>query len=130
MLYEWLRDYQELNNEIDYLEYRLDREKRELKRWVEGDLSKLKLNDNSISAGLEDRIADLEYELAHKINDRYDAENLIRMFDGLDNQILYYKYVEGMTLEVIAEELNYSYGYTKNKHAQIMKMIKFAEKVI
>ncbi len=129
-MYEWLKDYQELNNQIDYLEYKLQREKRELKRWVQGDLSKLKLNDRSISAGLENIIADLEYELAHKLNDRYDAEKLIALFEGLDNQILYYKYVKGMTLEMISDELNYNYNYIKNKHAQIMKMIKFAEKVI
>ncbi|WP_439957375.1 hypothetical protein [Oceanobacillus oncorhynchi] len=127
MLYEWLRDYQELCNEIDYLEYKLQREKRELKRWVQGDLSKLKLKEKSIASGLEDTIADLKYELAHKMNDRYDAEKLISMFDGLDNQILFKKYVEGKKLIDIADELHFTPDYIYKKHAEIMKQIKFAK---
>ncbi len=37
------------------------------------------------------------------------------------------KWFEGKTLEEIAVELKYSYGYIKRKHADIMKMIKFAD---
>nr|WP_040981057.1 hypothetical protein [Oceanobacillus jeddahense] len=128
-MYEWLRDYQELNNEIDWLEYKLQREKRELKRWVQGDLSDLKLKEKSISAGLEDRIKIIEWELAHKINDRYDAEELISMFAGLDNQILYKKYVEGKKLIDIADDLEKSPNYIYNKHAEIMKRIDFAHQL-
>lgn len=127
MLYEWLRDYQELCNEIDYLEYKLQREKRELKRWVQGDLKDLKLKKKSIASGLENKIAGLEYELAHKMNDRYDAEKLISMFEGLDNQILYKKYVEGKKLIDIADELYFTPDYIYKKHAEIMKQIKFAK---
>lgn len=126
MLYEWLLDYQNLSYEIDYLEYKLDREKKELKRWTDGDLSKLKLNDKAIAANLENRIAELEYELAHKLNDRYNAEKLISMFEGLDNKILYGKYVQGKKLIDVADELDLSPNYIYSKHAEIMKRIKFA----
>ncbi|GGN59402.1 MULTISPECIES: hypothetical protein [Oceanobacillus] len=125
-MYEWLLDYQKLTNEIDYLEYQLDREKRELKRWTSGDLSKVKLNEHSIASGLEERIAALEYELAHKMNDLFNAKKLISMFDGLDNKILYHKYVEGKKLINIADELDLSPNYIYSKHAEIMKIIKFA----
>lgn len=127
-LYEWLLDYQKLVQDIEYLEYKLEREKRELKRWeIGGDLSGIQLTEDSIAAGLEERIFALEYELAHKINDLYDAKKLISTFKGLENKILYYKYVEGLTLESIAEKLNYSASYIYKKHAEIMRMIKFAD---
>ncbi|WP_152658282.1 hypothetical protein [Oceanobacillus sp. CFH 90083] len=126
-MYEWLKDYQNLSNEIDYLEYRLQREKRELRRWVQGDLYGLKLKEKSIASGLEEKIAEIEYELACKMNDQYDAENLIRMFDGLDNKILFKKYVEGKSLEVAAVELNYSASHIRKIHADIVKRIKFIE---
>jgi|SRR5690625_2004899 len=127
MMYEWLVDYQKLKQEIEYLEYKLEREKRELRRWVYGDLQDVKLHKDSISAKIEERIAALEYELAHKMNDLYDAEKLISTFKGLENKILYFKYVEGLLLEEIAEKLNYSPSYIYKKHAEIMRMIKFAD---
>lgn len=128
-MFEWLLDYQELTNEIDYLEYQIDREKRELKRWTSGDLSKVKLNEHSIASGLEEKIFSLEYELAHKINDLYNATKLIGTFKGLENQILYYKYVQGKTLNDVAIELGYTPGHIYNKHAEIMKRIDFAYKI-
>ncbi|PFK05939.1 hypothetical protein COI98_30640, partial [Bacillus cereus] len=33
-MFEWLKDYQKLEDEIIYLENGLDRSKKELKRWV------------------------------------------------------------------------------------------------
>lgn len=54
--------------------------------------------------------------------------DLIEKFKGLDNNILKMKYIDGMTLEQIAYELNYSTRYICNKHAEIMKIIKFVEK--
>ena len=124
-MYEWLLDYQKLSDEIDYLEYQLDREKRELIRWSSGDLYNVKLNENSIASGLEDRIFNYQYDLAHKMNDQYDAKKLIGTFKGLENKILYGKYVEGKSLEVVAEELNYSYSHISKKHAELIRTINF-----
>lgn len=126
ILFEWLLDYQKICNDIDYLDYQLSREKRELKRWELGDLMKLKLNENSIAANLEERIAAYEIELAYKMNDLFDAKKLIRSFKGLENQILYYRYVQGMTLSEVADTLGYTSGHIYNKHAEIMKRIDFA----
>lgn len=128
-MYEWLLDYQNLQNEIEYLDFKLEREKRELKRWVEGDLMDVKLNEGSIAANLEERIADYEYELAHKLNDLYDAKKLISTFKGIENEILYYRYVEGLPINNVAAELGYTPGHIYNKHAEIMRRIDFAYKI-
>lgn len=124
-MYEWLIDYQKLEDEITYLEHKIEREKRELKRWESGDLFKVRLTEGSIASGLEDRIAFMEYELAHKMNDLYDSSKLISTFKGLDNKILYKRYVEGKTLEVVANELSYSYSHVSKKHAELVRTLKY-----
>lgn len=129
MLYEWLKDYQKLEEEIDYLEFELRRYKKELGRWMYGDLQDIKLTVDSDGSKLENIISNVEYEIAHKMNDLYDAKKLIGKFKGLDNQILYKKYVEGKHLTEVAIELQYSYNYIKSKHAEVMRMIKFADKL-
>lgn len=127
--FRWLNDYRELECDIAALELNIERNKRELSRWTCGDLSKLKLLPDSNGSKLEERIAVAEYELAHKLNDLHDLRTLISTFDGLDYKILYRKHVEGKTLETIANELNYSTNYIKIKHANLMRMMRYAEKV-
>lgn len=130
MSFQWLIDYNELAEEVARIDYKLDREKRELKRWVEGDLQDVRLTNESIAAKIEERIEKMEWELAHKMNDLYKLDNLIATFKGLDNRIVYKRYVECKSLIEIAEELSYSYSYIKSKHAEIVRMINFAEKVL
>lgn len=59
------------------------------------------------------------------MNDLEEMKNLISSFRGLDNQILYKYHVEGKTLLSIANELDKSPNHIYNKHAQIMKMVKY-----
>ncbi|PEL15558.1 hypothetical protein COL52_01245 [Bacillus toyonensis] len=125
----WLKDYQKLEDEIIYLENNLYRSKRELKRWMGGDLSKYILIAESDGAKVEERIEAIEYELAFKMNEMFDLKKVIQSFKGLEHKIMYGKYVEGKTLEKLAEELNYSPRYVYNKHAQIKRMIEYAQKL-
>jgi len=125
MHYEWLKNYQKLEDEIADIEFKLERSKKELKRWVQGDLTKVKLTSESHGAQLEEIIEAAEHELAHKMNDLEEMKNLISSFRGLENQILYKHHVEGKTLISIADELDKSPNYIYNKHAQIMKMVKY-----
>ncbi|UGO51599.1 Sigma4 domain protein [Bacillus phage vB_BanS_Booya] len=127
-LFNWLRDYQKLEEEIAYLEYNLDKTKAELRRWVSGDLREVRLTAESEGAKVENRIEAIEYELAHKMNDMYRLKKLISKFRGLENQILKLKYVDGMTLEEIAEVVNYSSSHIKKKHAELVRLIKFVER--
>lgn len=126
-MYEWLRDYQKLEDEIAYLENNLERTTKELNRWTSGDLAKFKLTADSDGAKLEEHIIRIEYELAHRMNDVHDLKRTIASFRGLEHKILYKKYIEGMTLECVAEELKYSSQYIYNKHAQIKRMIDYAQ---
>lgn len=127
-LFDWLKDYQKLEEDIEYLNYNLDKTKAELKRWISGDLREVRLTAESEGAKVEERIEAIEYELAHKMNDMYKLKKLISKFRGLDNKILKMKYVDGMTLEQIAEEISYSSSHIKKKHAEIIRLIKFVER--
>ncbi|OOZ97580.1 hypothetical protein CQZ91_13290 [Bacillus cereus] len=127
-MFDWLKDYQKLEEDIEYLDYNLDKTKAELKRWVSGDLREVRLTAESEGAKVEGRIEAIEYELAHKMNDMYNLKRLISKFRGLDNKILKMKYVDGMTLEQIAEEISYSSSHIKKKHAEIIRLIKFVER--
>ncbi|UGO49469.1 sigma-70 family RNA polymerase sigma factor [Bacillus Phage vB_BanS_McSteamy] len=127
-MFNWLRDYQKLEEDIAYLEYNLDKTKAELRRWVSGDLREVRLTAESEGAKVEKRIEAIEYELAHKMNDMYKLKKLISKFRGLENQILKLKYVDGMTLEEIAEIVNYSSSHIKKKHAELVRLIKFVER--
>lgn len=127
-LFDWLKDYQKLEEDIEYLDYNLDKTKAELKRWVSGDLREVRLTAESEGAKVEEYIQEIEYELAHKWNDMYKLKKLISKFRGLDNKILKMKYVDGMTLEQIAEEISYSSSHIKKRHAELVRLIRFVER--
>ncbi|MGH1274431.1 hypothetical protein ACQVWA_13365 [Bacillus cereus] len=127
-MFNWLRVYQELEQDIAYLDYNLDKTKAELKRWVSGDLRDVRLTAESEGAKVEERIEAIEYELAYKMNDMYKLKKLINTFKGLEHKIAYLKYVEGMTLEKVAEELNYSSQYIYNKHAAMREKVEYSSK--
>ncbi|MEC1377347.1 DUF1492 domain-containing protein [Heyndrickxia oleronia] len=126
-MYEWLKDYQKLEEELAYLEFNLEQTEIELKRWTSGDLAKVKLQEDSLGAKVEEVIEKIKNDITFKKEQREKLIQLVNTFKGLDNQILKMKYIDGMTLESIAEELNYSASYIYKKHAEMIRMIKFAE---
>ncbi|MEX0134949.1 MULTISPECIES: DUF1492 domain-containing protein [Bacillus] len=126
-MFNWMKDYQKLEEDIAYLDYNLDKTKAELKRWISGDLRDVRLTAESDGAKVEGNIEAIEYELAHKMNEVYDLKCLINKFTGLDHQILRMKYIDGMTLEQISYDLHYSSGYIRRKHAEIRKIVKFLD---
>lgn len=80
-------------------------------------------------ARLKEVIRDLSNRIEQLEKERKEIVELIGKFSGLNQQILKLKYVEGLTLESIAEEMNYSHSYIKSKHAELMRIIKFNKKV-
>lgn len=124
-----MKDYQKLEEDISLLEYNLDRTKAELKRWISGDLQDVRLTAESEGAKVEKRLEVIELNLAYKMNEMHNLLRLISEFKGLENKVVKMKYVDGMTLEEIAEDMNYSSSYIYKKHAEIVRRIKFAEKL-
>ncbi len=127
-LFDWLKDYQKLKQNIAYLEYNLEQTEAELKRWISGDLRNVSLTQDSQGAKVEGVIENIKSELAFKQNQMNKLIALVNDFEGLDNQILKFKYIYGMTLEEIAERVDYSYSHVKKRHAELIRLIRFAEK--
>lgn len=127
--YQWLLEYQELDEQIYLLKWKIKKSELELSRWVEGDLANIKLKKDSLASNLEKNIErDIEL-LNQKEKSMKSLMDMISKFKGLDNKILKMKYINGMSLKDIAEELNYSYQHIMNKHAQIVKVIHFFEEL-
>ncbi|ARX68769.1 MULTISPECIES: hypothetical protein [Bacillus] len=126
-MYEWLKDYQRLEEEIEYLEFNLEKTQLELKRWISGDLRGVRLTADSNGAKVEEHIQRIRKEIKLKKEQRVRLINLVSKFKGIDNQILKKKYIDGMTLEEVAENINYSTSHVKKKHAELIRLIKFAD---
>lgn len=130
MRFQWLKDYQELENQILYLKWNLNKSKLELERWVYGDLSNIRLEKNSRSARLEEKIKLIEREIESLSQQKRETIELIESFGGLDNDIIRMKYIEGKTLEEISNELCYSYSYIKSRHSHLRKCLSFVDEYI
>lgn len=126
--YQWLQEYQKLEEEIEILKWKIMKSEMELERWYDPrDLGKVKITNESTASHLEEYIKRDRAFLGEKELAMEALMIMIERFKGLDNQILKMKYMDGMTLREIAEELNYSYSYIMAKHASMVKTIKFVE---
>lgn len=127
MKFQWLKDYQSLSEQIAYLQWDLNKSRMELIRWTEGDLSNVKLEKESKASNLDNIIARLEGELTFHKEMQESLLVLINSFNGVENKILRCKYVEGMTLEEIANLTSYSPSYIRAKHAELKRRLDFID---
>lgn len=127
MRFQWLKDYQELDEQILYLKWNLNKSKLELSRWVYGDLADVRIEKNSRSSMLEENIQKIENEIEILEEQRQEMLAIINSFKGIDNEIIRKKYVEGCSLEIIAEEIGYSASYIRQRHADIRKTLNFLD---
>lgn len=127
MRFQWLKDYQELDDQILYLKWNLNKSKLELNRWVYGDLADVRIEKNSRSSMLEENIQKIENEIEILEEQRQEMLAIINSFKGIDNEIIRKKYVEGCSLEIIAEEIGYSASYVRQRHADIRKTLNFLD---
>ena len=125
--FEWLQDYMKLDDEIRYLEWKIRKAKAEEDRWENGDLSRVHLEAGSKGAHVLDHIDEYQKALMECKAEQYDLLKLIDTFTGYENQILKLKYVDGMTLEEIAERLGYSYETVRAKHAELHRRLDFID---
>ncbi|EJS63856.1 sigma factor-like helix-turn-helix DNA-binding protein [Bacillus cereus] len=122
-----LKDYQRLVEDIAYLEYKLNRMNAELKR--QRDWGKDILSNDPGDEEIEKILGQLKKELTYKKEQMEKLVHLIDKFKNVEHKILKMKYIDGMTLEGIGNKLKYSPSYIKQKHAEIMRRIKFAERL-
>ena len=126
--YQWLQEYQKLEEEIEILKWKIRKSEVELERWCDPrDLGKVKINNESTASHLEEYIKRDRAFLCEKELAMEALMIMIERFKGLDNQILKMKYIDGMTLDSIADELKYSNSYIYKKHAEVVRTIKFVE---
>lgn len=103
----------------------------ELKRWHDPeDLGRVKLTEEGNASRLKENIKRDKASLCEKEMAIESLVNMIDGFDGINNQILKKKYIDGMTLKDISIELNYSYSYIMTRHAHIIRAIKMAEDLL
>lgn len=109
---------------------------KELARWsnyadTDGDLAKHQTFLTSLErqVRLKEVIRDLNQRIEKLEKEREEIIRMVDKFHGLDQQILKLKYIEGLTLESVAHETGYTYQYIRSRHAELMRMIRFSQKV-
>lgn len=127
MRFQWLKDFQDLQDQILYLKWNLNKSKLELNRWIYGDLSDVRLEENSRSSSLEESIQLIEQEIEILEGQSKEMLAIIESFKGIENQIVRLKYIDGLNLDQIAEEIGYSASYTRKKHADIRGKLDFLD---
>lgn len=127
MRFQWLKEYQELDEQILFLKWNLNKSRLELDRWVYGDLSNVRLEKNSRSSSLEEKIKKIENELKLLNYQKEEMLLLIDSFTGVDNQIVKMKYIDCMSLEEIAEKTGYSESHVRKRHSEIRKTLTFID---
>ncbi|WP_143352929.1 hypothetical protein [Enterococcus villorum] len=127
MKFKWLKDYRELDEQIFYLKWSLNKSELELARWIEGDLSTLCLKDNGRVPSLKEKIQNTRQEINLLDEQKKEMLAILETFKGIDNQIVKMKYIDGMKLEDIAEKIDYTVSYVRQRHAGIRKTLKFLD---
>jgi DNA-directed RNA polymerase specialized sigma subunit len=126
--FEWLQDYLDLDEEARYTEWRIRKSEAEVERWTSGDLSRMHASGKgSRPSRAGDDLDGLYAGLKQCREEQKELLQLIDTFEGLDNQILKLKYVEGMTLEQIAVKLNYAYITIARHHAELRRRLNWLD---
>ena len=128
--YNQLDEYLKLTEDIKLLKWKIKKLETDL-RFEQllnpKELGEVKGINNSIVLRLEDEIKQSTAYLEEKEQAMESLVMIIDRFEGLDNQLLKMKYIEGMTLKQIAEKLTYNYQYIINLHTSIIKAIGLIE---
>lgn len=127
MRFQWLKNYQDLEEQILFMKWNLNKSRLELDRWVNGDLANVRLEKNSRSSSLEENIRIIENELELLEKEKTELMELIDSFSGADNQIVKLKYIDDMDVYDIADETGYSVSYIRKRHTEIRKTLSFVD---
>lgn len=127
MRFQWLKNYQDLEEQILFMKWNLNKSRLELDRWVNGDLANVRLEKNSRSSSLEENIKIIENELDLLEKEKIELLELIDSFSGVDNQIIKLKYIDNMDIYDIADVTGYSVSYIRKRHTEIRKTLSFVD---
>lgn len=127
--YEWLQEYLDLEERCRYLRWQIRKVKREEQRWEDGDLSRLRINGRSRGAHVLDQLPPLQAELDDCESDRQELLELVDSFRGYEHDFLKMHYIEGMTLEDIADDPSFPYGidWIYKKSAELHRRLDFLD---
>lgn len=125
--FQWLKNYQDLEEQILFMKWNLNKSRLELDRWVNGDLANVRLEKNSRSSSLEENIRIIENELELLKKEKTELIELINSFSGADVQIVKLKYIDDMDVYDIADETGYSVSYIRKRHTEIRKTLSFVD---
>lgn len=125
--FQWLKNYQDLEEQILFMKWNLNKSRLELDRWVNGDLANVRLEKNSRSSSLEENIRIIENELELLEKEKTELMELINSFSGADVQIVKLKYIDDMDVYDIADETGYSVSYIRKRHTEIRKTLSFVD---
>jgi len=128
--YEWLQEYLDLEERCRYLRWQIRKVKREEERWAAGDLSKIRLNGKSRGSHVLDQLPPLQDELSDCEADRQELLTLVDSFHGYEHDFLRMHYIEGMTLEDIADDPEFPYGidWIYHKSAELHRVLDFLDR--
>ena len=121
-MYQWLKGYKEQEQQISYLKWSLTKSELELERWIYGDLATLNIEKNSRSSILEKNIKRMKQEIERLEKNKQAVKQFVDNLEGIENEIVKLKYIDGMTLEEIAQTTKYSFSYIRQKHSNIRKL--------
>lgn len=123
--YEKLKGYRRRISELKILKWKVKKLKSDI-QFLKGaeQLDDVQQNKLKLKQVIEE-LANVEDEVTKLDKEQQISIVLINLFDGSYREILKKKYVEGKTLEVIAEELNYSSGHIRKKHAELQRQFDF-----
>lgn len=127
-MFEWLKDYKQLMQRIAYIEFKIEQSETEWSRWTSGDLYNTHLGKDSIASKLPDYIERDKEILEDLKSHRKTLLNFIDTFEDLDSKVLKLRYVKGLSLYEIAEELGYSYDHIRRCHSNLVKVIQLYDK--
>ncbi|WP_146993613.1 sigma factor-like helix-turn-helix DNA-binding protein [Furfurilactobacillus siliginis] len=125
--FEWLNEYLELKDECHLLEWKIRKTKHEEWRWLEGDLAGVRINGKSKGSHVSDNLPKLESDLKTCENEMNTLLQIVDTFQGYENDILRLKYIDGLSIEDIAEKLNLSVSTVSQRHAELHRRLDFID---
>ena len=115
------RMYHDLILDIEILREQIDMYEAEKASWWGGRLGKLVSIDKAAERvdSINDKLDILHEDLQRKTFARERIESSLQKYKSIEHKVFYKRYVEGKTLQQIADETNFSYQYIKEVSSKI-----------